>query len=84
MTALKKILPINSLDYLINELGGPNNVAEMTGRKIHMVKLNGNEVKENDEQDIFCVKNRTATNQKTPKNKLILKKKMNLSVVKRE
>lgn len=37
-------LPANTLDQLINELGGPNNVAEMTGRKGRVVQVEDNEI----------------------------------------
>merc|ERR1719266_1308324 len=36
--ALGKILPANTLDQLIDELGGPENVSEMTGRKGRVVQ----------------------------------------------
>merc|ERR1719483_827916 len=35
---LGKILPANTLDQLIDELGGPENVSEMTGRKGRVVQ----------------------------------------------
>ena len=36
---LGKILPANTLDQLIDELGGPENVSEMTGRKGRVVQV---------------------------------------------
>lgn len=41
---LGKSLPANSLDQLIDELGGPTYVAEMTGRKGRIVTLENGEV----------------------------------------
>lgn len=37
-------LPRNTLDQLIDELGGPDNVAEMTGRKGRVVQTEDNEI----------------------------------------
>lgn len=39
---LSKLLPANTLDKLIDEFGGVDNVAEMTGRKGRIVKVNDN------------------------------------------
>uniref|UniRef100_A0A8C5P7H4 Protein strawberry notch homolog 2 n=1 Tax=Leptobrachium leishanense TaxID=445787 RepID=A0A8C5P7H4_9ANUR len=38
---LGKELPLNTLDELIDKFGGPENVAEMTGRKGRVVRRNG-------------------------------------------
>ena len=47
-------LPPNTLDQLINNLGGPENVSEITGRKGRIVKDHNGEVKYESraEQDI--------------------------------
>jgi len=34
-------LPLNSLDRLIVELGGPDRVAELTGRSMRMIQRHG-------------------------------------------
>ena len=41
---LGTILPPNTLDQLIDELGGPENVAEMTGRKGRVVQNENGQV----------------------------------------
>lgn len=43
--ALGVRLPVNSLDLLIDQLGGPNNVAELTGRNGRMIRTNEGEIK---------------------------------------
>jgi hypothetical protein len=48
-------LPPNTLDQLIDELGGPENVAEMTGRKGRVVQNDNGQVKKNTEQRFICV-----------------------------
>ncbi|OXA51863.1 Protein strawberry notch 1 [Folsomia candida] len=42
--ALGNVLPKNSLDQLINELGGPSQVAELTGRKMRLVQLENGKI----------------------------------------
>uniref|UniRef100_A0A0K2TS10 Protein strawberry notch n=1 Tax=Lepeophtheirus salmonis TaxID=72036 RepID=A0A0K2TS10_LEPSM len=42
---LGKILPANTLDQLIDELGGPENVSEMTGRKGRVVQAQNGDVR---------------------------------------
>jgi hypothetical protein len=42
---LAAVLPHNTLDRLIDELGGPDNVAEMTGRKGRVVQSDNGQVK---------------------------------------
>ena len=42
---LGTILPPNTLDQLIDELGGPENVAEMTGRKGRVVQNENGQVR---------------------------------------
>lgn len=37
-------LPKNVIDQLVDELGGPNNVADLTGRKNRLVQMNGEQV----------------------------------------
>ena len=43
--ALEERLPFNSLDSLIDQLGGPNNVSELTGRSVRIVRTQGGEIK---------------------------------------
>ena len=47
-------LPPNTLDQLIDELGGPENVAEMTGRKGRVVQNDNGQVKKT-EQRFICL-----------------------------
>lgn len=42
--ALGRKLPPNTLDQLIDELGGPENVAEMTGRKGRVVQSDDGQI----------------------------------------
>uniref|UniRef100_A0A2P2I206 Protein strawberry notch n=2 Tax=Hirondellea gigas TaxID=1518452 RepID=A0A2P2I206_9CRUS len=50
---LGSTLPPNTLDQLIDELGGPDMVAEMTGRKGRVVQTDGNVIYESrSEQDV--------------------------------
>ena len=41
LASIKPLLPGNSLDELIHQLGGPEKVAEMTGRKSRLLYING-------------------------------------------
>ncbi|XP_077299576.1 protein strawberry notch isoform X2 [Arctopsyche grandis] len=47
LVAIEKLgekLPANTLDQLIDELGGPENVAEMTGRKGRVIQTEGGQI----------------------------------------
>ncbi len=54
LEALSQHLPANTLDQLIDELGGPENVSEMTGRKGRVVQDEKGDVRyeSRSEQDI--------------------------------
>jgi hypothetical protein len=54
LEALSQNLPANTLDQLIDELGGPENVSEMTGRKGRVVQDEKGDVRyeSRSEQDI--------------------------------
>ncbi|CAJ0579156.1 unnamed protein product, partial [Mesorhabditis spiculigera] len=52
---LGKDLPANTLDHLINRLGGPDNVAEMTGRRYRIIQTESGEIthqRRNDKTDV--------------------------------
>lgn len=40
-------LPRNVIDQIIDELGGPNNVADLTGRRCRLVEKDGDQVRIN-------------------------------------
>jgi hypothetical protein len=37
-------MPTNTLDHLIDELGGPSDVAEMTGRKMRLIQVDSGKI----------------------------------------
>lgn len=51
---LGELLPPNTLDQLIDELGGPDNVAEMTGRKGRVIQTDNGQIQyeSRSEQDV--------------------------------